>query len=312
MGEMQSRTPEQIVKGMTPRMRSTLMTGGTDGRRVIGAAVTRNALRARGLVGSDQRWTADGWRVALWLVNNEPGWNPAYVKTIDELHQLAVDEDKLRFPETVAATPDRPGEDRYDKAVMSLAKRAAYLATIDDITRFRALALNSGVKDHLTGRLLFPGHETVPPVTSFHRLAYAVRNDTRNPFDALRRAMADELRNPGTTAATRPAIVDQILNSGPVYPGNGPLDFRVRSEDYNQLREYLLLCPADPPADTRVVRRAQYEALKTVSKLVDEWRALGGSFPVDVQSKADTVVGAIREMLAEAAQRLNVPWTPDV
>lgn len=90
--------PRNIAASMTGRMKCTLLTGSSDGTRVIGQTVTRKALRARDLIDDSNRWTSLGWAVALWIANNEPGWNPAHFRSVDEVHAEALAEDLQRFP----------------------------------------------------------------------------------------------------------------------------------------------------------------------------------------------------------------------
>lgn len=85
-----------IRKGMTNAMRSALMTGSHFGYTTIGKKVTIKALRRRGLVAHDNRWTKLGWAVALWIVATEPGWNPDYFKLPQDIHAEALVEDAAR------------------------------------------------------------------------------------------------------------------------------------------------------------------------------------------------------------------------
>jgi hypothetical protein len=54
----------------------------TNSARVIGHAATLNALRRRGLIGDDNRWTALGRQVAASTISSR-------VYTLDELHEMA-------------------------------------------------------------------------------------------------------------------------------------------------------------------------------------------------------------------------------
>lgn len=87
----------EIVNSLTPKMRSALMTGSATGYTCIGKMVTLKALMRRGLVAPDRRWTKRGWAAVLWIAANEPGWNLAYFKTPQDVHQEALDEHSSRY-----------------------------------------------------------------------------------------------------------------------------------------------------------------------------------------------------------------------
>ena len=80
----------EIYKGLTPKMRCALTTGSHTGYTCAGMRATLRALMRRGLIASDDRWTPLGWAVVLWIVANEPVWNPAYFKTPDDVHAEAL------------------------------------------------------------------------------------------------------------------------------------------------------------------------------------------------------------------------------
>lgn len=67
---------------------------------VLGSKATRAALRRRGLIAEDNRWTAMGMAVAAIA---RGGQDAGRVKTLDELHAMAQEEDRKRFPR---ALPD--------------------------------------------------------------------------------------------------------------------------------------------------------------------------------------------------------------
>lgn len=86
----------KIADGLTSKMRCALMTGSASGYTCIGKKVTLKALKRRGLIADDNRWTNLGWAMALWIVATEPGWNPAYFKLPQDVHVEALTEDSER------------------------------------------------------------------------------------------------------------------------------------------------------------------------------------------------------------------------
>jgi hypothetical protein len=86
----------EIYKSMTPKMYSALTTGSHTGYTCIGKMVTLKALRRRGLIAADNRWTKLGWAMVLWIVATEPGWNPAYFKLPQDVHVEALAENEAR------------------------------------------------------------------------------------------------------------------------------------------------------------------------------------------------------------------------
>jgi hypothetical protein len=87
---------QEIRKSMTGKMYCALTTGSHVGYTCIGQRVTLNALRRRGLIADDNRWTRLGWAMVLWIVATEPGWNPAYFKLPQDVHTEALAEDASR------------------------------------------------------------------------------------------------------------------------------------------------------------------------------------------------------------------------
>jgi len=85
-------TPEMFAKTISNSMQVVLLNGAyNEGSASIirrAGNRTREALVRRGLVHSDNRWTALGREVAIAL-----GWR---VKSVDELHALALTEDTER------------------------------------------------------------------------------------------------------------------------------------------------------------------------------------------------------------------------
>lgn len=98
---MQENTPnaEQVAAELTAAMIGALAMGQpSDGSaRVVGRRQSVEALRRRGLIGDDHRWTALGFEVARLLLS---GRTP----TLDELHQKALDEAPAAAPAPAACT----------------------------------------------------------------------------------------------------------------------------------------------------------------------------------------------------------------
>ncbi len=92
------------ANNLTSAMRDMLMNGYYDeGSATIIALPTNRtaqALKRRGLVHDDHRWTAFGRDVAR-LVRGAGVGEPGAVKTLDELHALAIAEDALRAARAV-------------------------------------------------------------------------------------------------------------------------------------------------------------------------------------------------------------------
>jgi hypothetical protein len=95
-GQLRAFLVRQTADSLTGHMRNVMVTGNHYGTRVIGKTVTRNALRSRGMIDDSNMWTALGWAVVLLFVNEEPGWNANFFKTVDELHAEALVEDAQR------------------------------------------------------------------------------------------------------------------------------------------------------------------------------------------------------------------------
>jgi hypothetical protein len=88
MGETQNRAPEEIAIRLSDAMQDMLRHGFyNEGSATVVAGSnsgTRKALVRRGLIAEDGRWTALGREVARVLDDR--------VKTIDQLHEMAIDE----------------------------------------------------------------------------------------------------------------------------------------------------------------------------------------------------------------------------
>lgn len=91
----------EIIKGLTPKMRSALTTGSATGHTCIGKIVTLKALMRRGLIAPDRRWTPLGWATVLWIVATESGWNLAHFPLPQDVHAqaLSMNETRCRCPQ---------------------------------------------------------------------------------------------------------------------------------------------------------------------------------------------------------------------
>jgi hypothetical protein len=116
MGEMRNKTAEQIAVALTPTMRDMLLNGFySEGSATVVARVgnrTRDALLRRGLIAEDNRWTALGREVAIITRGNADG----AIKTVDELHAMALDENARREMDEAAEHQDTAAYRHFARA----------------------------------------------------------------------------------------------------------------------------------------------------------------------------------------------------
>lgn len=315
MGET-SKTPEQIAAKLSPAMRRVLMTGASSegAAKVYGHTNTIIALIERGLITIDSlphrghRWTKLGREVARHAWGE---YGASAIKTMDELHELAIDEDAKRFP-----VPERPAHlwpttlqrPAPGDRVMSRFGQSGFLISEDGDTAVVSVGIEARrvvLSSDAFALDWWPDPRGVAASPDPHEILRGLSTAVAGWAERFGKIPPASVFGATPRSAPRPAIVDKIINGGPVDPGPGSVD--MGTADFNALRDYLLHESAGKEFDSRVVRRAHYEALRAVLGRLDAWRSVGNLYPEDAQQRADVVVGAVREMVMDAAIGLGVP-----
>lgn len=301
----ESKTPEQIAAGLSVPMQTVLLRG-ADGQAeaatVFGNANTIFALMKRGLVHPDSRWTALGREVVRVL-------NPK-IKTLDELHEMALAEDETLFPAppaapyTVEQYVDVAGRrfavgDRVRAAEMNV-PREGNAWRIDTI-----YVPADGIEPYagLTAVDLAPKYGTRGTTLHFSQLVHADRTPVRTSAVEI---ITVSQPGPKQVEKLRRVVTDLAELHGVPVESLLPAADPATTDDTPELAE-------------RIVRRAQYDALRRMRIMVESWVAqqqeeheANGHRREDVGQPCWNRwhPNDIRTMINDTARELGVPEMP--
>lgn len=344
MGEMTEQDLTTVAGTMTERMLGVLMSGNHYGTTVIGQKVTINALRSRGLIGKDNRWTGLGWAVALHSATVDRGWNPGYFKTLDDVHAEAIEEDARREligkPVTVLHNDHTltgvvlggSGDSLTvrligDGAVISVDPLNVTLAPdpvdvptnstwvgIDDRgslrcreTGFIVQAIRGGLWE-----VLRPEWNATRQGRTYHGIHMGRSKAAALGAAGRRRPeMRGLIASDWDQALAIEAAMHTDRQAEPGFRGG-----KTPPKGWSPVNTVALVRSvfaqeeraAATEALTRVAKRAQYDALRAVMAEIDAWREQGDGLSPGVQQRGDLAANAFREMLASAAAKLGVRW----
>lgn len=293
-----STTPETIAiaAGLSTAMQGALLTGIDTGGRVVGKVNTMNALADRGLITDGHRranrrpstWTKLGREVARALDSS--------VMTLDELHAVALTEDAERFPKPTDIVVRSSDNEEFT------ANEHVTVEGIPGVTWLVTEVYPAGTDSEPSATVwASPASGFSPRLVSLSRLTHV---DPTRPEPAKEQESAYPAPDPAVlseyvnTLAGRLMQVIQEVRAPEPPPAADPVQTDVPDE---LLR--------------RIVRRAQYLALREVLTQLDGWVAgmKSNHEALDHRDRdcCDTFHPAdIRGMVNDAARQLNLPTIP--
>jgi hypothetical protein len=310
-GHLRAALVLQIADSLTGNMRSTMVTGDHRGTRVIGKAVTRNALRSRGMIDDANRWTALGWAVTLRFVSEDAGWNPDHFKTIDDVHAMALAEDLKRFPisgddgDLTQEQAQEISSDLADAAVLSpwLADRLRAEVsptpppTVADLYHELTPTMVRAIITGIDGRTAYGKHDTMQALRT-RGLVHPHGKLTWAGRAMLRLILEGDPRNVSLDRDHAEALEEAAVLSR-------AQRFRTLEERRQDRGPGSLIDAAD--IVTRAVKRAQYDALRQVRLELARWLAKGESLPPEVRDRGRVAAEVFEEMIDNAARHFGLP-----